>query len=626
MATDDDTKLDDKDAVKPEEKNTPSPLVNQGAPVVQPNSVGSPLAPKKPALAPETPMSPMDAFTKKQEEYERKITANEAQEQQNLADAAAERAKSQKQTADEMGEIQLKKGLLKAPELQQIPYKATKPTSMVEQWGSSAMMFAMLGSLFTRRSAVTALNAAAGAMTGFKERDDAAAKQNLEEWKIANANMLKSAEFQRKAYEDAFKGYDTEEKLAQIKGTAKEKEIDAKVKAVNLALQHTNAETIRMQSGLLGQLRLLDTEKKTADTLALQTQRFVEQQRVNDARVAATEARTKKLEAEVKQKEDAKALLASDAYAKADPATRATMMDKITGDTKHSDMLAKAEAQMKRGGKIQPEEVDAVAQAMADFNYPIPSSTKMSSDPNLRAALVKASQLHPNLAADAIARQKDLIDIESGQTSKTIRSLDVADNHINSFLKALANKPSTGDVGALNNWAASLSKAVNSPEQAKFDTVAEVVANEVVKAVQGTGTAGALADRLALKKIFSNALSSEAGEAVAEQLTDLLNGQRLGIAQEKGRFFTPEQIFGNKKGGALRAYAEANEGLDTFPSNAYQQPGKTLEEVRKVVDPDRPKPPAAYPDATWSPQQRKYYIKDPARENGWMEVPSEEVK
>jgi len=551
------------------------------------STTSSPLAPASSTLAPTTtpttaltpvggsatpvarPELTIEELYRKQQENEDKLSANEEKSLQNIEESDEKKAAIERETEEKKAEIDLKKGKLVAPQLQQVPYKPATQTSPAEQWGSMVMIFAMLGSLFTRRHATTALNAAAAAMNGFNQKNDAASKQALEEFKVANANMLKAAEFQQKAYEDALKGYDTEEKLAEIAGTKKEKEIDANVKAVNSALQHTNLEIIREQNGLQGVLRALDLEKKNAASIAEMT------------------ARTEKLQREAKQKDDIKVLLDSQEYRDASPQERAAMIDKINGDTKHSDALAKADAQLKRGGKITPDEVDSIAEAMASFNYPIPTSSKMSSDPNLRAALIKAQQLHPNLIADGIARQKDLLDIESGQTSKTIKSLDVADNHIQSFLKALADKPTTGDVATLNRWASSLSKAVNGPAQVKFDVVAEVVANEVVKAVQGTGTSGALADREAMKKIFSNALSGEAGEAVAEELQDLLNGQRLGIVQEKGRFFTPEQIFGNKKGATVRKYAEENGGLDTFPSNALQQPGRTMDQMRAIIDPDR---------------------------------------
>jgi hypothetical protein len=544
------------------------------------STTSSPLTPAAPKLAPtNTVLTPeggsarpeltIEELYRKQQENEAKLSANEEKSLQNIDESDEKKAAIERETEEKKAEIDLKKGKLVAPQLQQVPYKPATQTSPAEQWGSMVMIFAMLGSLFTRRHATTALNAAAAAMNGFNQKNDAASKQALEEFKVANANMLKAAEFQQKAYEDALKGYDTEEKLAEIAGTKKEKEIDANVKAVNSALQHTNLEIIREQNGLQGVLRALDLEKKNAASIAEMT------------------ARTEKLQREAKQKDDIKVLLDSQEYRGASPQERAAMIDKINGDTKHSDALAKADAQLKRGGKITPDEVDSIAEAMASFNYPIPTSSKMSSDPNLRAALLKAQQLHPNLIADGIARQKDLLDIESLQTSKAIKALDVADNHIQSFLKALANKPTVGDAAVFDSWASSLSRAVNGPAQAKYGVVADIVATEVTKAVQGTGASGALSDRDTMRKIFSNALNGEAGEAVAEELQDLLNGQRLGIAQAKGRFFTPEQIFGNKKGAAVRKYAEENGGLDTFPSNAQQLPGKTMDQLRAIIDPDR---------------------------------------
>ena len=87
-------------------------------------------------------------------------------------------------------------------------------------------------------------------------------------------------------------------------------------------------------------------------------------------------------------------------------------------------------------------------------------------------------------------------------------------------------------------------------------------------------------------------MDEKGGAAVAEALNDLLYGQRFGIAQEKGRFFTPEQIFGNKHGAELRAYAEERGGFDTFPSNAYQRPNMTLDQMKPMVYGDNP-PPAA---------------------------------
>ena len=102
-----------------------------------------------------------------------------------------------------------------------IEYKSPKPTSLVEQWGSVAMVFAMLGSLFVRNHATTALNAAAAAMNGFKQGDEAAAKQAYENWKAANENAIKAQEFQTKRYDELLKGL-KERQLAQKTITSEE--------------------------------------------------------------------------------------------------------------------------------------------------------------------------------------------------------------------------------------------------------------------------------------------------------------------------------------------------------------------------------------------------------------------
>ena len=564
----------------------------------------SPIAPSNSAggvspLAPTAVPSPMEQAIQRQEAADAALVKNQEAELKNIEEGEKKKETEKAKTQEKLGEIALKKGLLKAPPMEQVPYKPTKPTSIVDQWGSAAMIFAMLGSMFSRNHAVTALNAAAAAMNGFKQGDEAAAKQGLEEWKVANANMLKAHDFQQKAYEEAFKGYDTEAKLAEIAGTKKEKEIDANVKALNTALQHNNLETLRSQGGLVAALRGLDVEKKNAETVALNAEKFEEQKRANDARIAEQTARTEKLQAEMKRKEDVSKLLESREYLAAAPAQRAAMVDKIMGDTKQSNLVAKAEAQLKRGGKVKEDEVESIAQAMAGLDYPIPSSAKMGADENLRKAFMRAREIKPGFATDFDARKRDLIDIESGQTSKTIKALDTAENHVESFLKALKDKPGVNDVGKLNSWASALSKSVNGPAQIRYEVVAEVIANEIVKAIQGGGASGALADREGLRRIFSNALSTGSGEAVADELQELLNGQRLGIAQAKGRFFTPEQLFGNKRGAAVRAYGEESEsgGIDAFPSNAYQQPTKTLEEMRRVgyTDGKPPEVPAAAP-------------------------------
>ena len=47
----------------------------------------------------------------------------------------------------------------------------TEPTSLIEEWGSPAMLFAIFGSMFTRMPMTSALNAAAAVNKAYQQRD-----------------------------------------------------------------------------------------------------------------------------------------------------------------------------------------------------------------------------------------------------------------------------------------------------------------------------------------------------------------------------------------------------------------------------------------------------------------------
>jgi hypothetical protein len=81
-------------------------------------------------------------------------------------------------------------------------------TSPVQQWGSMAMGMAMLGSAFTKRPAINALNAAAGVMNAYHDRDQEAYKRNFDHWKATSDYSLKMYEYQREAYRDALSDID----------------------------------------------------------------------------------------------------------------------------------------------------------------------------------------------------------------------------------------------------------------------------------------------------------------------------------------------------------------------------------------------------------------------------------
>jgi hypothetical protein len=69
-------------------------------------------------------------------------------------------------------------------------------TSPLHQWASAAMVFAAIGSLFTRRPLTTAVGAASTALDAFRKNDIANATAAVNTWKINMDYAFKLADYQ----------------------------------------------------------------------------------------------------------------------------------------------------------------------------------------------------------------------------------------------------------------------------------------------------------------------------------------------------------------------------------------------------------------------------------------------
>jgi hypothetical protein len=87
-------------------------------------------------------------------------------------------------------------------QMQQYLGPAPKPQtqSLVEEWGSPAMIMALLGSAFTRQPLTNALNAGGAVMKAFQQRDFDGARSAAAQWKENTDTALKLYELQSKSY------------------------------------------------------------------------------------------------------------------------------------------------------------------------------------------------------------------------------------------------------------------------------------------------------------------------------------------------------------------------------------------------------------------------------------------
>jgi len=131
-------------------------------------------------------------------------------------------------------------------------------TDPLQAFGQPAMWLAAIGSLFTRRPFVNAINAAGQVLKATHEQDQAAAMNAFNQWKIESENGIKLAKYEQDAYKAAIakKGVDV-------------READANLKATITAFQNAPLLQVYQTEGFDGVSRYLSTYgkslKKTED-------------------------------------------------------------------------------------------------------------------------------------------------------------------------------------------------------------------------------------------------------------------------------------------------------------------------------------------------------------------------
>lgn len=143
---------------------------------------------------------------------------------------------------------------LKPPEFKPVPPPTVESTNPQQVWGSSAMILAAIGSLFTRQPLTTAMNAAAQVVTAYRANDQNAANAAFQTWKIANENYNKAFEYQMDAYKVALGDLTNREDLVMKMSEAERGDVKATVDAYAHAF---NDQVLIQQKGLEDQIRLL---------------------------------------------------------------------------------------------------------------------------------------------------------------------------------------------------------------------------------------------------------------------------------------------------------------------------------------------------------------------------------
>lgn len=156
--------------------------------------------------------------------------------------------------------IGAKEDALKPPQMRQVPYTQPSHTSIEQQWGSAAMIFAMLASGFSKRPMITALNSATAVMQAFHANDTEAAKQHYEQWQAATKNAEDLQKYQTSIYEKTMEHYDRNIKLNTEAGAAQERAITAQINAHAAAFKDVTMLKVMQEKGLTGVEKEMDRQ------------------------------------------------------------------------------------------------------------------------------------------------------------------------------------------------------------------------------------------------------------------------------------------------------------------------------------------------------------------------------
>ena len=546
-----------------------------GRPPPAPAPAAAPVAPVVAPPAAETEEGPGVALATAKSAYDKKIEAVQSRINKLLEEGKADEKLYAKETETVQGQI---------PQPKALEYKPPKPVSLPEQWGSFAMMFAMLGSMFTRTPAVTALNAAAAAMNGFKEGNKEAAEQEYKNWKTASDNLRMAQEFQQKHYDELMK--DIKERRAAGK-TLRQEELTA-ARAEMTAAATAFRDDIMIESLKDRSLRGAEDLERKRETASLQAEQMrlkIEKAReeseadkkfgvmlasgelnnltldeqatvigsLNSPKGMKWLSSHKAQEAMVAGK--VRAARDTDAFKAADELGKLAILADA-GDRQAEKELVKLtakQAAQKLDGSVDAETQRANDEAIASYSQaPPPQSArnkvaqKLHDDTLARVRKINP-QYDPSLKKTTDQIRAGWMDASkpAGKQVQTYNTITHHLTYLDEMVAALEESKKTGNQETFNRVATKAAAAIGNPSLAvtNIDAAQRVIADEITKGV--IGSAGALVDREKMAELFDPRQSISVFKDNIRILQDLVGGRfaaaqksfESGTLQKKDKFW-----------------------------------------------------------------------------------------
>lgn len=176
-----------------------------------------------------------------------------------------------------------------------------------------------------------------------------------------------------------------------------------------------------------------------------------------------------------------------------------------------------------------PNDLDSVAQMVANYEVAPPSSMRMQTPQGL-ALMARVKALNPTYQAQEFAsRNSAYRAFGSGKQGDQVRSFNVGISHLNTA-GDLADALNNGDVRLINKISNQWAEQTGSAAPTNLETAKEVIKAEIVKAVSGAG--GGVADRERALSGIDKASSPAQLKGAIEVAKKLMGGQLGGLKRQ----------------------------------------------------------------------------------------------
>ena len=388
--------------------------------------------------------------------------------------------------------------------------------SWANAWGAAAMAFAAVMGRKTGTPVASALNAAAGALTGLQEGKHERTQEAFERWKIESDNALKIGDYQLKTYNAALEKYLIGRGFNTEAGKALDNETAAKVKALSTA----NEDTLMYDAVLSGdpnRIRAAMDEKV----------KWYQAMHTATGRGGAAGAEYGMFRGLVDE-------------------TNATRMDNglpPLSRREELDLWNKQQQEKKYGkGFDTPQQEQQAEQNVLDYKDPFPTA-QLQRDPVYKQ-MANRIRANPNYDATMYKTvQSSAEDLTKGKDGARKQSYGTVIAHTNTIENLARKLPTEGDIPAFNRAVQMWAKQVgNNTAVTNFQVAKELIGGEIANAAVGA-TGGGQTEREHFRQLFDAAQTPEQLLGAINTVRGLVADQALSF---KARWSMLPQWFQNK--------------------------------------------------------------------------------